>query len=155
MIFQKLELNDIIINSAQQIKKVKQLNNNNIAILFTTIFAVYNLEKNNITFKWEYDNINNNSNINGILIEINPNIVLVNKDEKNFYLINSIKGDKIASFNRNNIDFSLCKKIKRYNFKYGVTRDENIEEDQNKQTKNYILINNPNNTFILNSSLEE
>lgn len=155
MFFQKLELNDIINNTSEEIKKAKQLNNNNIAILFDSIFVVYNLEKNCITFKWLYNNINNNINANRILMEISPNIVLVNNNNQKFHLINSIKGDEIASFSYNNTYFSLSKKIKRYNFKYGVTRDENIEEDRNNISKNFVLINNSNNTFILNSTLEE
>ena len=152
MFFQKLELNYINDND-EQIKKVKQLNNNNIAILFTSIFAVYNLEKNAITFKCDYWKINN-MGINSVLMEINPNVVLLNNDEKNFYLINSIKGDKIASLNINDNIFSLCKKIKKYKFKYGVTVDKNIEIDEEKNT-NYILIKNYQNTFILSSVLEE
>ena len=156
MFFQKLDLNDTINNTGETIKKAKQLNNNNIAILFISFFVVYNLEKNAITFKCDYwKNNNNNLDINGILMEINPNIILVNNDEKNFYLMNSIKGDKIGNLNVNNTNFSLCKKIKKYNFKYGVTIDKNIEEDKNDKSKNYVLINNNQNTFILNSILED
>lgn len=155
MYFQKLELNDIINNTAETIKKAKQLNNNNIAILFFSFFAIYNLEKNAITFRCDYWNNNNQFNMNGVLMEINPNIVLINNDEKNFYIMNSIKGDKIGSLNINNSNFSLCKKIKKYNFKYGVTQDKSIEEDKNDKSKNYVLINNSQNTFIFNSILDD
>ena len=156
MYFQTLDLKDIINSTAETIKKVKQLNNNNIAILFISFFVIYNLEKNAITFKCDYwKNNNNNLDINGILMEINPNIILVNNDEKNFYLMNSIKGEKIGSFNYNNSNFALCKKIKKYTFKYGVTMDKNIEEDNDDKSKNYVLINNNQNTFILNSILED
>ena len=156
MFFQKLDLNDIINNTTETIKKAKQLNNNNIAILFISFFVVYNLEKNAITFKCDYwKNNNNNLDINGILMEINPNIILINNDEKNFYLMNSIKGEKIGSLNVNNSNFALCKKIKKYNFKYGVTIDKNIEEDKTDKSKNYVLINNNQNTFILNSIFED
>ena len=155
MIFQKLELNNIN-NTDEPIKKVKQLNNNNIAILFSSIFAIYNLEKNKITFKYNYWNSDIcKNNMNNVLIEINPNVTLVNNDQKNFYIINCIKGDKIASLNINNNNFSLCKKIKKYVFKYGVTQDKNIEENNNDSNGNYVLMNNNQNTFILNSIKEE
>lgn len=153
MIFQKLEFNYINDDNDEPIKKVKQLNNNNIAILFTSIFAVYSLEKNAITFKFDYWK-NNNMVTNSVLMEINPNIILLNNDEKNFYLINSIKGDKIASLNIDDNIFSLCKKIKKYKFKYGVTVDKNIEIDEEKNT-NYTLIKNYQDTYILSSVLEE
>ena len=52
-----------------------------------------------------------------MLMEINPNVVLVNNDEKNIYLINGIKGDEIASLNDNDNNFSLCEKIKKYHQK--------------------------------------
>lgn len=152
MFFQNLDLNNIINNNGGPIKKAKQLNSNNFAILFNSIFVVYNLEKNVITFLLNYLNINNC--INSILMEINPNIVLLNNDERNFYLVNSIKGDKIASFNFNETHFNLCKKIKKYKFKYGVVKEESIEEDKNDKDDNYILMNNSQSPFILSSHKE-
>ena len=75
MIFQKLELG-IANNQDEPIQKVKQLTNNNIAILFTTCFVLYNLEKNAITYKY---NINNTyQDNNGTLMEINPNFIFFN-----------------------------------------------------------------------------
>ena len=154
MFFQKLDINDILNN--ESIRKVKQLNNNNIAILFSSSFAIYNMEKNSISYKCNYwnDNIYNND-FSGVLMEINPNFVLVNNDEKNFYLFNCNKGDKIAHLNVNDNSFSLCKKIKKYNFKYGVSQDKSIEEDKNDKKYNYVLIKDYQNTFILNSMIEE
>ena len=150
MIFQKLEL-DIANNQDEPIQKVKQLTNNNIAILFTTCFVLYNLEKNAITYKY---NINNTyQDDNGTLMEINPNFILVNNDLKNFYIMNAIKGDKIAYLNINNSDFSLCEKIKKYNFKKGETPDKNIEK--NKNDNNYILFNNNQSSFVLSITKEE
>ena len=149
--FQKLELSDII-NNGETIKKVKQLNNNNIAILFSSIFVVYDLAKNAITFKFDYWK-NNDLDMNSMLMEINPNVVLVNNDEKNIYLINGIKGDEIASLNDNDNNFSLCEKIKKYQFKYGETIYNNIEVDNNNNT-NYILLKNDQKTFILSSILQ-
>ena len=150
MIFQKLEL-DIANNQDQPIKKVKQLTNNNIAILFMTCFIIYNLEKNAITYRY---NINNTfQDTNGILMEINPNFILVNNDLKNFYIMNAIKGDKIAYLNINNCDFPLCEKIRKYNFKKGETPDKNIEE--NKTDNNYILFNNNQSSFLLSVINEE
>jgi hypothetical protein len=104
MFFQKLDINDILEN--ESIRKVKQLNNNNIAILFSSSFVVYNMEKNSISYKCNYWNNNiYNNDFNGFLMEINPNIVLVNNDEKNMYLFNCIKGDKIAYLNVNDNSF--------------------------------------------------
>ena len=153
MFLQKLNLEDIFNDYAQPIKKVKQLNNNNIAILFNSIFVIYNLEKDSITFKLDY--FDKKNYINSILMEINPNVVLLNNDEKNFYLVNSIKGDKIANLNINNINFNLCKKIQKYKFKYGAAKEENIEGDENDKDNNYILMNNNVNTFILSSHKEK
>ena len=155
MIFQKLELNNIN-NPDEPIKKVKQLSNNNFAILFTTCLVIYNLEKNTVTFKCNYlENVNiNNYNMSdeykGFLTEINPNFILVNNDEKNFYILNSIKGDKIASLNINNDNFSLSKKIKKYNFIKNVSKDKNIEENNNNEI-NYFIFRNGLNSFILSS----
>ena len=86
-------------------------------------------------------------------MEINPNFILVNNDLKNFYIMNAIKGDKIAYLNINNSDFSLCEKIKKYNFKKGETPDKNIEK--NKNDINYILFNNNQSSFVLSSIKEE
>ena len=80
MIFQKLEISDID-GPNEPIKKVKQLTNNNIIILFITNFAIYNLQKNTITYKCNYfdNNINDRPNgFQGYLMELNPNFVLVN-----------------------------------------------------------------------------
>ena len=156
MIFQKLKVNDIN-NQDEPIKKIKQLTNNNIAILFDTCFVMYNLEKNSITYKFNYYN---NSDLNSIdinnksvLTEINPNFILVNDGEKNFYILNSIKADKIASLNINNDNFSLCEKIKKYNFKSDLPLHKSIEE--NKSDNNYILLKNQQNSFILSSIKEK
>lgn len=154
MFFQKLDINYILDN--ESIRKVKQLNNNNIAILFSSSFAVYNMEKNAISYKCNYWNNNIYDNdFNGLLMEINPNIVLVNNDEKNMYLFNCIKGDKIAYLNVNDNSFYLCKKIKRYNFKYGVSQDKSIEEDKIDKDNHYVLIRDSQSSFILNSMIEE
>ena len=153
MFFQKLDLNDVIKNNPGPIKKVKQLNNSNFAILFDSMFAIYNLEKNTITIKCDYWNGKNNISVNSRLMEINPNIILINNDRETLYLMNSIKGDKIATFYG---DISLCKKIKKYNFKYGVSPSKNIEkEENNDKNSKFILINSEQNTFILNSIAEE
>ena len=154
MFFQKLDINDILNN--ESIRKVKQLNNNNIAILFSSSFAVYNMEKNSISYKCNYWNNNiYNNDFNGLLMEINPNIVLVNNDEKNIYLFNCNKGDQIAYLNVDDNNFYLCKKIKRYNFKYGVSQDKSIEEDKIDKKNNYVLIRDHQSTFILNSMIED
>ena len=154
MFFQKLDINYILDN--ESIRKVKQLNNNNIAILFSSSFAVYNMEKNAISYKCNYWNNNIYDNdFNGLLMEINPNVVLVNNDEKNMYLFNCIKGDKIAYLNVNDNSFYLCKKIKRYNFKYGVSQDKSIEEDKIDKDNHYVLIRDSQSSFILNSMIEE
>ena len=150
--FQKLDLYNIT-NNDEPIKKAKQLNNNNIAILFSSVFVVYDLGKNAVTFKCDYWK-NNYSDFNGMLMEVSPNVVLINNDENNFYLMNGIKGDKIASLNVDNTSFSLCKKVKKYQFKYGVTVDKNIEIDEN-DTPNYILLKNDQKTFILSSIAQE
>ena len=155
MIFQKFELNDIS-ELDEPIRKVKQLTNNNIAILFTTSFAIYNLEKNSITYKYNYlENINDLSNNNiGYLLEISPNFIFVNNDMKNFFIINSIKGDRICSLNINNDNFSLCKRIKKYNFLKGILdTNNNIEENMNDI--NYILLKNSQSSFILSSIKED
>ena len=155
MIFQKFELDDIS-ELDEPIRKVKQLTNNNIAILFTTSFAIYNLEKNSITYKYNYlENINDLSNNNiGYLLEISPNFIFVNNDMKNFFIINSIKGDRICSLNINNDNFSLCKRIKKYNFLKGVLdTNNNIEENMNDI--NYILLKNSQSSFILSSIKED
>ena len=132
MIFQKFKLNDVN-NQNEPIKKVKQLTNNNIAILFDTFFVMYNLEKNNVTYKFYYYNNSclNNIDINdkGVLIEINPNFILVNDN------------------------FSLCEKVKKYDFKSGLPLHKSIEE--NKINNNYILLKNKQNSFILSSIKEE
>ena len=154
MFFQKLDINYILNN--ESIRKVKQLNNNNIAILFTLSFAVYNMEKNTISYKCNYWNNNIYDNdFNGVLMEISPNVTLVNNDENNIYLFNCIKGDQIAYLNMNDNSFSLCKKIKRYNFKYGLSQDKSIEEDKIDKKNNYVWISNKQNTFILDSMIEE
>ena len=150
MIFQKLELSDAN-NQDEPIKKVKQLSNNNIAILFDSCFVVYNMEKNAITYKYNINN--NNFDHKGILMELNPNFILVNNDLKNFYIINSIKGDTIAKLNINNNNFSLCEKIKKYNFKIGETPDKNIEE--NKSDNNYILLNDNQSSYALSVTKED
>ena len=99
-------------------------------------------------------NINNNIfDHKGILMELNPNFILVNNDLKNFYIINSIKGDKIAKLNINNNNFSLCEKIKKYNFKIGETPDKNIEE--NKSDNNYILLNDNQSSYVLSATKED
>ena len=60
-----------------------------ILLMFSSIFAIYNLEKNKITFKYNYWNSDIcKNNMNNVLIEINPNVTLVNNDQKNFYIIN-------------------------------------------------------------------
>ena len=51
--------------------------------------------------------------------------------------------------------FYLCKKIKRYNFKYGVSQDKSIEEDKIDKKNNYVLIRDYQNTFVLNSMIED
>ena len=150
--FQKLDLYNIT-NNDEPIKKAKQLNNNNIAILFSSVFVVYDLGKNAVTFKCDYWK-NNYSDFNGMLMEVSPNVVLINNDENNFYLMNGIKGDKIASLNVDDTSFSLCKKVKKYQFKYGVSVDKNIEIDENN-TPNYILLKNEQNSFILSSIAQE
>ena len=151
--FQKLDLNDIIKDSSETIKKVKQLNNNNIAILFHYTFAIFNLEKNIITCKFNYWSDKNSLNDNNILMEINPNVVFINNDGETIYLINSINADKIATFDGN---ITLCKKIKKYVFKYGVTPDKSIElEETNEKNSKFVLINSDQNTYILNSIAEE
>ena len=155
MIFQKFELDDIS-ELDEPIRKVKQLTNNNFAILFTTSFAIYNLEKNSITYKYNYlENINDLSNNNiGYLLEISPNFIFVNNDMKNFFIINSIKGDRICSLNINNDNFSLCKRIKKYNFLKGILdTNNNIEENMNDI--NYILLKNSQSSFILSSIKED
>ena len=155
IIFQKLDLNGVN-NPDEPIQKVKQLNNNTIVILFLSCFSIYNLEKNTISYKcnyFEYNVIDNSSNYQGYLIEINPNFILVNNDKKNFYIINSVKGDEIASLNINNDNFSICERIKKYNFIKDVPSDKNIEE--NKTDNNYILLRNNQNSFILSSIKEE
>ena len=53
------------------------------------------------------------------------------------------------------LSFSLCKKIKRYNFKYGLSQDKSIEEDKIDKKNNYVWISNKQNTFILDSMIEE
>ena len=157
MIFQKFELDDIN-DPDEPIRKVKQLTNNNFAILFITCFAIYNLEKNAITYKYNYFQSNNlnftDSTIynNRYLLEISPNYILVNSDMKNFYIINSVKGDRVSSLNINNDSFSLCKKIRKYNFINGKP-DNNIEENTNDN--NYILIKNNQSSFILSSIKED
>ena len=155
IIFQKLDLNGVN-NPDEPIQKVKQLNNNTIVILFLSCFSIYNLEKNTISYKcnyFEYNVIDNSSNYQGYLIEINPNFILVNNDKKNFYIINSVKGDEIASLNIDNDNFSICERIKKYNFIKDVPSDKNIEE--NKNDNNYILLRNNQNSFILSSIKEE
>ena len=132
-----------------QIIKMNRLNN--IAILFDSCFVVYNMEKNAITYKYNINN--NNFDHKGILMELNPNFILVNNDLKNFYIINSIKGDKIAKLNINNNNFSLCEKIKKYNFKIGETPDKNIEE--NKSDNNYILLNDNQSSYVLSVTKED
>ena len=82
MIFQKLEL-DISNNQDQPIKKVKQLTNNNIAILFMTCFIIYNLEKNAITYRYDiktsdtYDDLVNILSKEGAILlkEVLPSII--------------------------------------------------------------------------------
>ena len=143
-------------NQFKKIQKVKQLNNNTIVILFLSCFSIYNLEKNTISYKcnyFEYNVIDNSRNYQGYLIEINPNFILVNNDKKNFYIINSVKGDEIASINIDNDNFSICERIKKYNFIKDVPSDKNIEE--NKNDNNYILLRNNQNSFILSSIKEE
>ena len=154
MFFQKFDINNIN-NPDEPIQKVKQLSTYNISILFLSCFAIYNLEKNAITFKCNYlDNYNINSigisnDQEGTLIQLNHNFILVNSDKKNFYIINSIKGDKIASLNINNENFTLCKKIKQYNFISGISLNKNIEEKKNDN--NFILLVNSKSNFILSS----
>lgn len=154
MFFQKFDINNIN-NPDEPIQKVKQLSTYNISILFLSCFAIYNLEKNAITFKCNYlDNYNINSigisnDLEGTLIQLNHNFILVNSDKKNFYIINSIKGDKIASLNINNENFTLCKKIKQYNFISGISLNKNIEEKKNDN--NFILLVNSKSNFILSS----
>ena len=151
--FQKIDLNDIIKDTPETIKKVKQLNNNNIAILFHSTFVIFNLEKNVITCKFNYWSDKNIINDNNILMEINPNVVFINNDGETIYLINSINADKIATFDGN---ITLCKKIKKYVFKYGVTPDKSIEtEETNEKNSKFVLINSDQNTYILNSISEQ
>ena len=86
-------------------------------------------------------------------MEINPNVVFINNDGETIYLINSINADKIATFDGN---ITLCKKIKKYVFKYGVTPDKSIElEETNEKNSKFVLINSDQNTYILNSIAEE
>lgn len=152
MIFQKLDLSGIN-NIDEPIKKVKQLTNNNIVILFSSCFVIYNLEKNSVTYKCNYFEKYQNDNFKGFLFEIHPNFILVNNDEQNFYIMNTVKGDKIASLNINNSNFSLCKNIKRYIFNKENSQDMCIEEDKNNN--NYFLLKNGQNSFILSSIQDE
>lgn len=154
MFFQKLELNNILNNTAKTITKAKQLNNNNIAVLLTDSFLVYNLEKNAITYKLDFDDKNNDI-INRVLIEMNPNNVLFNNKDNNLFLMNSIKGDKIAYYDNNNNYSSNFKKIKKYEFKYKVTPDKNMEEDKDNKNKTFVLISNSQSTLILSSIKED
>ena len=154
MFFQKLELNDILNNTAQTITKAKQLNNNNIAVLLTNSFLVYNLEKNAITFNFDL-NDNNNDIINRVLIEMNPNNVLFNNKDNNLFLMNSIKGDKIAYYDNKDNHSSIFKKIKKYEFKYKVTQDKNMEEDKDNKDKTFVLVSNSQSTFMLSSIKED
>ena len=153
MCFQKLELNDLLNDTAQTITKAKQLNNNNIAVLLSNSFLVYNLEKNAISFKYDFNDSNNNT-INRVLIEMNPNNVLFNNEDNNLFLMNSIKGDKIAYFD-NKDNSSIYKKIKKYEFKYNVTQDKNMEEDKDNKDKTFVLISNSQSTFMLSSIKED
>ena len=127
-------------------------------MLYYSYFAIYNLEKNAITYKYNYFQSNNLNltdsaiNNNRYLLEISPNYILVNSDMKNFYIINSVKGDRVSSLNINNDSFSLCKKIRKYNFINGKP-DNNIEENTNDN--NYILIKNSQSSFILSSIKED
>ena len=150
MIFQKLNLGNII--QYEQIQKAKQLNNNNIAILFNTKFAIYNLQKDCVTFVLSYWNYQNYKN--SILMEISPNNILVNNDGFNFYIFNSIKGNVIAKMNINNDEFIKCKKIKKYIFKYDESQDKSIEKDNDQINHNYILTNTYNSNFIISSLIE-
>ena len=154
MFFQKLELNNLLNNTAQTITKAKQLNNNNIAVLLTNSFLVYNLEKNAITFIIDFNDSNDNI-INRVLIEMNPNNVLFNNKDNNLFLMNSIKGDKIAYFDNKDNSSSIFKKIKKYEFKYKVTQDKNMEEDKDNKDKTFVLISNSQRTFILSSIKED
>ena len=153
MFLQKLELDDALDNNAQTITKAKQLNNNNIAVLLTDSFLVYNLEKNAITFKMDFADKNNDM-INRVLIEMNPNNVLFNNKDNNLLLMNCIKGDKIAYFD-NKDNSSNFMKIKKFDFKYKVTQDKNMEEDKNNDDKTFVFISNSQNSFILSSIKED
>ena len=154
MFFQKLELHDLLNNTAQKITKAKQLNNNNIAVLLSNSFLVYNLEKNAITFKFDFDD-NNNDIINRVLIEMNPNNVLFNNQDNNLFLMNSIKGDKIAYYDNKDNHSSIFKKIKKCEFKYKVTQDKNMEEDKDNKDKTFVLVSNSQSTFMLSSIKED
>ena len=55
--------------------------------------------------------------------------------------------------NINNNNFSLCEKIKKYNFKIGETPDKNIEE--NKSDNNYILLNDNQSSYVLSATKED
>ena len=153
MFLQKLELDDALDNNAQTITKAKQLNNNNIAVLLTDSFLIYNLEKNAITFKMDFADKNNDM-INRVLIEMNPNNVLFNNKDNNLLLMDSIKGDKVAYFDNKDKSSNFIK-IKKYDFKYKVTQDKNMEEDKNNDDKTFVFISNSQSSFILSSIKED
>ena len=135
-LIKKLELNGI-----KYIKKIKQLPNSDLCILYgDNNFAVFDLNNNFIKYK-----IKNENNINFFykqyffLKNIDKNTILYNPSRYGINIINYIKGQTLSKFSDGHNRIFRCRKIHCIN-KNEVNNEENIKFYLLGNIKGYFLL---------------
>jgi hypothetical protein len=133
-------------NKLKNIKKIKQLPNLNIAIIYGEFnLAIYDLKKNIINY-----NIKNETKINHYikyfyLKNIDNNILMYNPKGYCLHIIDYIKGQVLAKFNDGLNKIQKCKKIN------DISLDTNVNTNINEKVK-YYFITNVKGYFLLKIS---
>lgn len=135
-LIKKLELNGI-----KYIKKIKQLPNSDLGIIYgDNNFAVFDLNNNFIKYK-----IKNENNINFFykqyffLKNIDKNTILYNPSRYGINIINYIKGQTLSKFSDGHNRIFRCRKIHCIN-KNEVNNEENIKFYLLGNIKGYFLL---------------
>lgn len=133
---QKLDLDKI-----KSIKKMKQLSNLDICIIYGDYnLAIYDQKKNVIKYQIKNPLINNIYYSNYFhLKEINRNILMYNPTRYTLHIINYIKGQVIAKFTDGLNKIIKCKKIKSLDVEDDVEPKENIKYYYIINSKGYFI----------------